>query len=475
MVKARAAARSQSLTRAFAPHARDENNLQLGDGSRVAIVGGGPSGSFFSYFLLRMAKSLGLDVRVDIYEPRFFGHSGPAGCNHCGGIVSESLVQHLATEGINIPPTVVQRAIDSYVLHMDVGTVRIDTPLHEKRIAAVFRGGGPRGAPSESESLDRHLLGLAESEGARVVREMVCDVEWPEGRPHLEHRDGSGDTYDLLVLAAGVNSRFLDRVAPKAAGYRTPKTVTTYICEFVLDRETIQRTLGTSMHVYLLDLPRLEFAAFIPKGNVVTMCLLGDDIDQELVAAFLESPEVRSSVPPGIELPARVCHCSPLINVGGVSRPFADRMVALGDSGVTRLYKDGIGAAYRTAKAAAVTAAFHGISAADFARHYGPTCRRIARDNAIGKFVFGVNRLLQRTSISRSAILRMTEAEQQQRARPPHMSQVLWDLFTGSAPYGEILKNTMRPGFLASLGWNLGLALADAPRTRRPGPAGGRA
>ena len=42
-------------------------------------------------------------VAVDIYEPRSFGRCGPAGCNHCGGIVSELLVQILAAEGIRLP------------------------------------------------------------------------------------------------------------------------------------------------------------------------------------------------------------------------------------------------------------------------------------------------------------------------------------------------------------------------------------
>ena len=56
------------------------------------------------------------------------------------GIVSESLVQLLATEGINIPTKVAQKGIESYVLHMDVGSVRIETPVHEKRIAAMYRG-----------------------------------------------------------------------------------------------------------------------------------------------------------------------------------------------------------------------------------------------------------------------------------------------------------------------------------------------
>ena len=61
-------------------------------------LGGGPAGSFFSYFLLEMARDADVDVHLDIYEPRDFSQPGPAGCNMCGGIVSESLVQVLAAE-----------------------------------------------------------------------------------------------------------------------------------------------------------------------------------------------------------------------------------------------------------------------------------------------------------------------------------------------------------------------------------------
>jgi hypothetical protein len=154
-----------------------------------------------------------------------------------------------------------------------------------------------------------------------------------------------------------------------------------------------------------------------------------------------------------------------LINVRGAVQPFGDRLIVLGDSGVTRLYKDGIGAAYRTAKAAATTAVFQGVSAEAFRKHYWPTCRKISADNAIGKFVFGVNEFLKRRRFCRRAIYRMTALEQQSERAPRHMSRVLWDLFTGSAPYREVLVNTMRPGFLAKFFWNVLVSLS--PRTRK--------
>ena len=112
----------------------EPNGYQLVDGSRVAVMGGGPAGSFFSYFLLAMAQRSGIDIKVDVYEAKDFSRLGPPGCNMCGGIVHESLVQILATEGINLPPTVVQRGIDSHVLHTGEGSARIETPAQEKRI-----------------------------------------------------------------------------------------------------------------------------------------------------------------------------------------------------------------------------------------------------------------------------------------------------------------------------------------------------
>src|SRR3989338_2470281 len=124
--------------------------MNIKNGSHIGIIGGGPAGSLFNYFILDIANRLGIDIQVDIYDGKDFCKFGPAGCNHCGGIISESLVQILATEGINLPSSIVERGIDSYVLHMDVGDVRIDTPLFEKRIAAVFRGNGPRNPPVTS-------------------------------------------------------------------------------------------------------------------------------------------------------------------------------------------------------------------------------------------------------------------------------------------------------------------------------------
>jgi flavin-dependent dehydrogenase len=424
------------------------------------VIGGGPAGSFFSYFLLDLAERTGVDVQVDIYEPREFSRPGPAGCNHCGGIVSESLVQSLAAEGINLTTEVVQRGIDSYMLHTDEGCVRIETPLQEKRIAAVFRGSGPRGSERAMwASFDAYLQALTVERGAQVIRERVDAVSWDSGRPQIKTREGSPQTYDLAVAAIGVNTRALNLLEGLGFGYRPPLTTKTYICEIPMSHETMERCLGSSMHVFLLNMDRLEFAALIPKGEHVTMCLLGEGIDDALVQSFVETPVVKRCLPPDCRLERGLCHCAPQLNIRGAAQLFADRVVLIGDCGVTRLYKDGIGAAYRTAKAAATTAILHGISAEDFRRHTWPVCRAIGADNTLGKVVFGVTRQIQRRRFARRGVLSMVAREQRREGRRRRMSLALWDMFTGSAPYREVFLRTLHPFFLGRLLWEMAISI----------------
>jgi CRP-like cAMP-binding protein/flavin-dependent dehydrogenase len=439
------------------------------------VIGGGPAGSFFSHFLLTMAQRAGKEVVVDIYEPRDFDKPGPTGCNNCGGIISEWLVQALAADGINLPTNVVERGIDSYVLHMDVGDVRIETPLHEKRIGAVHRGAGPRGIKEICfRGFDSFLLEQARNKGARVVSGRVDAVELRDGRPHVKIRGGEFQGYDLLAVAMGKNNAALKIFESLNIGYQPPKATRTYITEIYLGREVVSQCLGSSMHVFLLNLPRLEFAALIPKGDYATMCLLGEEIDRDLVNAFVNSAQVKQCLPPEWVMPSDLCHCSPHICIEGAVNPFADRVVFIGDCGVTRLYKDGIGAAYRTAKAAAVTAIFQGVAAEDFRKHYAPLLQRIKTDNGFGHAVFRVTRLIQRVNILRRGVLRMVSREQRRRRGARRMSTVLWDTFTGSAPYREVFMRTLHPAFGTRFLWEIAVGILSfrSGRVQAQAPVG---
>ncbi|MBI2817740.1 MAG: hypothetical protein HYX72_12455 [Acidobacteria bacterium] len=428
---------------------RYNDTIALEEGHRVAVVGGGPAGSLFSYFLLLFSNRFDRNIHVDIYEPRDFEHPGPAGCNMCGGIISESLVQALAVEGINLPDSVVQRGIESYVLHTEAGSCCINTPIGEKRIAAVHRGGGPRtGQQAKWQSFDAHLLKLAIAEGAHRHTARVSEIGWYGDKPQVKVKGKPPETYELLVGAVGMNSPDLSLFEKLGFEYQRPKQTKTYITELPLGEQLISSQFGDAMHLFLLDIPRLEFAAMIPKGDYVTTCLLGENIDRDLISSFFRHPAVRKCLPADWEPPANICHCSPKMFFGNSLNPFTDRVVLVGDAAVARLFKDGIGAAYRTAKAAARTAVFQGVSAADFRAHYWPQCQSIMHDNLFGRVIFEVVHRIKEMRIPASAVLRTIGAEEQRPGNSRRMSMVLWDTFTGSAPYKDIFMRTLHPSFI---------------------------
>lgn len=448
--------------------------MELGNGNRVAVVGGGPAGSFCAFFLRSFARQTGLELEVEIYEPRDFSQTGPIGCNMCGGVISESLVQSLATDGIPLRPPVILHTLDSYALHTESGSVEIPPPIREKRIACIFRGGGPKGAESQCplpwESFDRHLLQHALAQGARRIAHRVSGIDRdPEGRPRLHVRGHPPRTCDLLVGALGLNSPAIHLFEQLGFGYRTPRHTRAYLAELYYGEEDVDRLLGHAMHIFLLNIPRLEFAALVPKGHYATFIILGHEVDQELVSRVLAAPQVHRLFPLGWELAVTPCQCQPRIQVGDPEQPYGDRVVMVGDATVSRLYKDGIGAAYRTAKAAAMTAVFHGVDAASFQRHYWPVCHELSRDNRLGHMVFNTVSLFQRFRFLRLGLLDAVTRERGLDGTRP-LSSALWDTFTGSAPYREILLRSLRPDALArlALGSLKGLLPSHPSRGTRP-------
>jgi flavin-dependent dehydrogenase len=422
------------------------SELKLVDGSRIAVIGGGPAGSLFSCFVLEMAERIGLRLKVDVYDPRKFELLGPKGCNMCGGIISETLVQNLATEGISLSHELVQRGIDSYILHTDVGSVKLEAPLAEKRIAAIFRGAGPRDAGElKWKSFDEHLKSLAVALGASWIDTRVREITNDSDLPCIKRPGEITSTYDLVVIAVGVNTTILKLFEDLGIGYERPQVAKTLIREYYLGEERVGQSIGSSMHVFLLDVPGLAFGAIIPKGDYVTLALIGDNVDNRCADTLTSSAQVKSVMPPGWDQSRVSCQCSPSMNVRGAKHPFADRFLFIGDCGVTRLYKDGIGAAYRTARTAARVAVFEGVSESDFRNYYLPVCRAISRDNRIGRLTFLLVGFVQHFKLLRSILLRIVAREQSRTNGIKRMSGVLWDLFSGSALYLEIFKRFIHP------------------------------
>ena len=417
--------------------------FSLEDGSRIAVIGGGPTGSFFSIFALKMAKMMGKDLNVTIYEPKDFTRDGPAGCNRCGGVISELLVQNLAVEGIILPESLVQRGINSYKLYTAHGKVLIETPTFERTIATIYRGGGPKGiAGKDKESFDNFLLNAAVREGAVHAPLKIDRIEYKNGRPVLFSKDEKISEPELVVGAIGVKSNTSKIFEEMGFGYKRPETVTAAIAEIDIEGHTVSEIFGNSVHLFLLPMKGIKFAAMIPKGDYVTVCILGQNMNINSVSEFLDHTVVKSILPKD-GLFKIECRCLPKMNVQAPVSPFTDRVVLCGDAGSTRLFKDGIGAAYIMGKAAARTAVFQGVGKEHFLKEYYPVYKSIINDNLFGKFLFSVTDIVKRYKALTKGMLAVVQKEQEDTDNQKVISSILWDMFTGNERYKNIFMRSM--------------------------------
>lgn len=424
------------------------NTLPLADGAKVGVIGGGPAGSFFSIYALKLAKDLGRKIDLKIFDRKTFTNQGPPGCNMCAGVISETMVQHLAIDGINIPPTVVQRSIDSYCFHTTEGEVYIKSPrIKQRGIATTYRGGGPKGSGGKDiMSFDEFMLQKAAEEGATIEHTVIDEVKLDGDRPILYSNKKPMMGPDLLVGAFGVNAHTAEKFKNLGFGYIPPSTIRCMQTEMELGEEWVSEHFGNAIHVFLLNLPGVKFAAITPKGNFATISLLGKELNKDTVQAFVAHPVVRKTLPNGWKLPEKFCHCFPKITTSSAKKPYTDRIVIVGDAASTRLYKDGIGSAYVTGKAAAYTIMLHGIGEADLAEHYFPTCKSMDRDNMVGRFLFTVNDFITGIPSLSKGHFRALCHEQENPAGGTPQSEILWDMFTGSRSYTDVFYTSLRPG-----------------------------
>jgi flavin-dependent dehydrogenase len=409
----------------------------LVDGAEIAVVGGGPAGSFFAIHLLEAARQVGRRLAVTIFEPKPFTTQGPAGCNKSAGVLSPPLLANLARTGLNLPAEVRMGQIEQFILHLRGQTAAVPSPEPELP-ATVYRGSGPLRADMEAAaSFDGWLLAEALARGAALIQQPVTQVTLTLAQPQIQ-TPVSSHAADLIVLATGVNG------SPPAlfgVDYRPPGTETMAQGELpCLHRLPAQGSRDT--HVFLDGLPGLFFAALVPKGHFVSLSILGEHLPTGSVRRFLARPEL-AALWHGAQ--TRLCGCRPRIAVQPAQRFFADRFVAVGDAAVTRLYKDGIGSAFLTARAAAQTAVLNGVAARDFAKYYVPTCQAIQDDNRFARWLFDLWRWLQRSPRLGQALLRALDSEARLAAADWHWRWAVWAILTGGASYRTACLKLLHP------------------------------
>ncbi len=429
------------------------NSMLLKNGSKIAIIGGGPGGSFFAHFASRYAKEAGIEVSIKIYDRKSFCQRGPRGCNMCAGVISEKLFDGLEEEGINIADFCVQRKIEGYCFQTQDESVVLHHPVpgHIPKIVTVFRGNGPLQSGHEGNvSFDDYLLNHVKEQGVEIITDVVKDFELPDrkGDP-VKVICGTVNTKtefeaDLVVGAFGVNTGMMDKVGNMGFGYKPPRTVRTCQCEIILSSEYIEETFGNNVFVFALGKSELKFASITPKSNYVTVNLVGrKDLTRNNLIDFLDHPAVKKLMPAKWRIPNSFCMCISKIPITYAKHPYTDRVVVLGDASISRSYKSGIESAFNMAKMSAYTAFKNGVSARSFMNDYfKPAKNLMARDNFYGIVMLRINDYISSNrQLANRQLKLMKSAEDTKTAS--QINEILWNMLTGNVPYKEIFVKAM--------------------------------
>jgi flavin-dependent dehydrogenase len=417
--------------------------LTLQAGSKIAVIGGGPAGSFFTHLALKHAEKRGPAVSIAIFDGKDFLQRGPRGCNLCAGVISGALEAKLREEGLFLPEQRIVNRISGYSLHIEKETLRLPCAENGSRpIATVFRGNGPRYSQfPHIISFDDYLLHCAADRGAQVISQPVWKIQLPSSRGgpvalHFGERL-SPQRYeaDLVVGAFGLNTHLLKLVQNLGFGYKPPSTLMTFQAEFRLGAEKTEKHFQHDIHVYLPRSKSIRYATVIPKGDYVTVTIVGKKAaTPNLIREFLGLEEIKGVFPPS----RPHCSCFPKIAVSAARNPFSDRLVLIGDASFARHYKNGIESAFLTAKLAAEAVFNHALDRETLSHaFYGPAKRLIVRDNLYGRVLIRLNDLLTSAPLLSQAHFSLAKREGRSVA-PKKLRRILWSMFTGDIPYRDI-------------------------------------
>lgn len=432
--------------------------LYLKDGDRVAVVGAGPSGTFFSKFLTDFAREENKNLSITIFDGKQFSIPGPRGCNMCAGVISPTLLDKLHKTGITLPPKVIQRDIEGYKLITKAGNIVLKALTDKNRIVTVFRGCGPIDTePSETggTSFDDFLLGYVRTLGIEVISHMVWDIHIPDGgKKNIRLGYGANRLelseleVDAVIVACGLQGPLLNKLETLGFGYKQPRCVGACQTELRLSKGYIDERFKNMINVYSLGIPHIKFAALVPKRCHLTVTLVGDrELRKPDMLEFLSHPLVRKDLPPQWDWQAqtRHCLCMPKIPLTASQNPFTDRLCIIGDASYSRLYKNGLESALQTSRFAAQSILRYGVSKRSFLHSYYANCKKtIISDNAYGRFVFWINdRIVSYPLITQSHI-KFARNEKLLKRRLK-LCNILWNVLTGDIPYRQIFLKMLNP------------------------------
>ncbi len=437
------------------------SRLRLKNNSKIAIIGGGPAGSFFANDAIQYAKKLGINIQITIYNSKDFSQRGPSGCNMSAAVIAGSLHAKLTRDGIILPESIIRQEIRGYYFHTEEYGIELYKPdqINKSSIMAVYRGNGPLySTHTGSHSFDDFLLKHVINQGVNAIYEPVQELRlssnldipatiiYGKKRPYKEMEA------DLVVGAFGINSTIVNKIKGLNFGYIPPKTIRACQMEIPLDATFIKNSFKDNIQVFALGIKPFRFASMVPKGNYVTVSLIGTrDLTSNDLIDFVNHPVVRKNLPHDWEMPEKFCKCLPKIVLSHAKNPFTDRFVMVGDASISRIFKNGLESAYITSELAVRAAFEKGISSEDFARHYYKPARKLlAMDNKLGAVILAISDFITRQNWLVKARLSYVE-DKRGSWIANHLNALLWNMVTGDAPYHKILIQAFNPIFQIKL------------------------
>lgn len=436
---------------------------------KIAVVGGGPAGSFFAIHVLREARRASRQIEVLIIEKKLTlnrqdGSGSYKGCNYGAGGISPRLNEIMDHIGLSIPRSVNRGEIIRIWIHGLWKNIPLKVPKG-MTMSSVFRGSLPPKLREKQAGLDPFLMAKAVEEGARVLQGEALEIGYTDlGIPSVSVKLPSGEISiiqaSFVAVSTGVNpdrgkdygdSRLMRSIQEAIPGFAPAKLRKTFVFELEIGREILQKTLGRE--AYFIEygtksLP-LEHIALVPKEEYLTVAAIGKYVDRanlprenlKLIKGILGLPQLQKILP-DISGRSAVCACRPMMSVGVAKKPFGDRLALIGDAVGSRLYKDGLYSAYLTASELARVILHEGMDQKTLEKSYGKTVKWLATDTRYGKLVFRMIRITFSTSIL-SRILYQTFATElkirEVNKRP--LGEVLWKIASGTADYRNIFRS----------------------------------
>lgn len=447
---------------------------QLKDGATVAIVGGGPAGSFAALHLLRRAAGQERNIRVVIFERRCGpqadvadGLAGPyKGCPQCAGGISPRLHEAIDALGIELPPAVIQADISVITVQGNWKSIYLPVP-GDRPMSSVYRGTLPFGQHSPGDCFDAMLLGCATKAGAELIGSRVSRAAYEtSGKVALSYLVGGIEnllTADFVIFAGGVNEKsaragtiptsveLFQRLQPS---YVPPRLRKALIFELEVLTVTGMAAAGELHYIESSSGKlRLEMCSVLSKRGHITVTLIGKSVDESeshqqnlnVIKDFLALPQIRRILPPKMQ-PRVCCICNPSLVVGTAIMPYGPRIAAVGDMATSRQYKDGILAAHNMAASIVQTIFDAGVDGPSLMKGYGPTIAGFQRDNRFAAVIFVlyrwffINPFLSRIIYQAFVSEKKSKSEEQR-----DFKKIFWAISSGDQSYEQIAWSMVRP------------------------------